>query len=175
MIALLATTALWAGGCPGGGPPPALSGQATSGDLLATLRVDTRIVRPGDEIHVTLTARNTGSKPMLVEAGTSATILVTVWRYDMQYGWRRVIEYPETALYQLTSWTLQPGAKGERTFEMPLTVGKAWPMLTRAKLTAEVNGRPGARPFVFIEVLPELTDPQADPSPPGANGNEEAP
>ncbi len=170
-IALIAAAVTVGAGCPAPGPTP-LGGQATSGDLLATIDVDTRIVRPGDTVNVTLTVRNTGGEPMVIEAPTSAPIIVAVWRYDLRFGWRRVREYPETALYRLTTWTLTPGGEGERTYEMPLTVEKDWPVLNRAKITAELNGRPGARPFVLIDVLPVLEAPSTQPAPPAGDASE---
>lgn len=145
-----AIAGLLAGGC---APPPVqdiLIGEAVSGDLEAVVTVDRRTAHLGQTIGVTLTVRNTSRDPIPVESRTAAPMIVTVWNYDSEKRWRRVKEYPQVSIFQRTLWVLS--GKEERTFAMKVPVEPDWPARQLVKLTAELNGRTDARPYVLVEI-----------------------
>lgn len=149
-LALLAV-ATGAAGCGKPAPTgPAIS-TASSGDLKTTLAIDREFARVGQTLHVTLMARNTGIHTLQIEARTGAPMLVTIWKYDVLKGWQRIGQYPEAAIFQLTPWKLGPFA--QRTFEMDVPVGQSWPTNENIRLSAELNGRPDARPYLLVKVL----------------------
>jgi hypothetical protein len=150
-LTMLALTACAAVGCATPGPSGPAVDEATSQGLKATLSVDRQFVHPGDSLHVTLTARNLTPHPMEITARSGARLLVTVWKYESIKGWQRIDQYPQAATFQLVPWKLAPFE--QHTLDMTLPVSAGWPSNEMLRLTAELNGRPDARPHVLVKVL----------------------
>ena len=121
--------------------------------LEVSVTADPRIATVGETIRVTVAARNRGRKPIRIESATAAPVIATLWRYDAAKGWIRVKEFPTAPQRQRSSWVLPHGEAEPLRIELP--VEPDWPVLETLKLSAEVNGRPDARPHVFIYVKPQ--------------------
>ena len=153
--AALCLTALLAAGCvdqagrPGDEPPPDV---VRRDQLEVSVTADPRGASIGETINVTVAARNRGYKPIRIESDTAAPVIATLWRYDRAKGWVRVKEFPTAARRRHTSWVLRSGKT--EPFHLELPVDPDWPVLETLKLSAELNGRPDARPHVFIYVKP---------------------
>jgi hypothetical protein len=150
-LAALLLAACAAVGCGKPAETTLTTASAADRDLKTTMTVDRQFARAGQDLHITLTARNTGLHTMEISARNSAPMLVTLWRYDSLKGWQRIAEYPQAAAFQLSPWKLSPF--GQRTFEMTVPVDDTWPTNESIRLSAELNGRPDARAYVLVKVL----------------------
>ena len=133
--------------------PRTLTGEAASGNLHLTLRTDRRVAHVGDTLTLTVEAKNTGWTGMTIEAATAAPVIATVWRYDSVKGWVRYKDFPPVSYRTRQKWDLGLGQR--RDFTMKLAVGADWPVLETLKITAELNGRPDARPHVLLNIQPK--------------------
>jgi hypothetical protein len=137
----------------GGDPTAAGPATVTRESLQVSISADRYTVKVGEQVHVTVTARNLSRTPIQIESATAAPVIVTLWRYDRAKGWVRVRQFPTAPLRRHSRWEL--GKKEQRTFRIDLPVEPDWPSLTTLKLSAELNGRPDARPHVFVYVQPK--------------------
>jgi len=153
---LLCCVLLGLGGCVAAGrtdAEPSRHATVTRDSLEVNVAADRRVAKPGETIRLTVTARNLGRKPIRIDSPTFNPILVVLWRYDTAKGWLRVKEFPTAPLRKYTRWELT--SRGQRTFELDLPVKLDWPVLTTLKLSAELSGRPDARPHVFMYIQPK--------------------
>ena len=140
---------LFLGGCPK--PDVKLPPNAAAlGGLVVTIEVSKEVVVRGDQVKVTVLARNDTDEPMRIVARTGAPVYVRVWRKTF-LGWEPVKRYPEAATMVMNPWTL--AAESERKFELNLPVDPDWPSNESIRLTAELNGREEVSPGVIIEAI----------------------
>jgi hypothetical protein len=137
----------------GGSIAADLQDIAVVGDLSVEMRLVKRSYLPGQNLTVQLTARNTGSEPMTIEAPSGAKVFVQIERY-INAHWARVNRYPEAAVMALHTWTLPPNSQKQWT--VPLTVEPDWPVAEPLKVKAWINGLPNIAPSVQIRVLPAV-------------------
>jgi len=155
LTVLCLTALLAAGGCVdqgGRGGDEAPPNVVRRDKLEVSVTADPRVAAIGETIRVTVAARNHGYKPIPIESETAAPVIATLWRYDAAKGWIRVKEFPTAARRQHASWVLR--SRKAEPFHLDLPVDPDWPVLETLKLSAELNGRPDARPHVFIYVKP---------------------
>ncbi len=139
-------------GCSQHGPAEIPGTEVASGPLLASIATDRRSAEVGQSVRVTLIVRNTSGDPIPVEAASTAPMFVSVWRYVAAEGWLRIKEYPEAVIARRQAWVLE--GREEKSFSMTVPVEPDWPTRQLIKLTAELNGRTDARPYVLMEIRP---------------------
>ena len=140
-------------GCGRGGNVVILGREIASGPLSASITTDRRTAAVSESVRVTLTVRNTSREPIPIEAASTAPMFVSVWRYVAAEGWLRVKEYPEAVIARRRAWVLE--GREEKTFSMTVPVEPDWPTRQLIKLTAELNGRTDARPYILLEISPK--------------------
>lgn len=120
------------------------------GGLEVRLQLAERHYLVGDQVKVTVEARNTGGEPIRIPADTGARVLVKVYQHTGT-GWEQVKRYPQAATMVMSPWTLEPGAAAG-PFELVVPVEPDWPTNEILRLTAELNGRPDVAPGVAITI-----------------------
>jgi hypothetical protein len=131
-------------------PAPVIPGDifaapvAADGLVVAMALPDRTLVR-GQRVPVTVTARNTGAKPITVVTDSSAAVYVTLGRRTLA-GWEDIRRFPENTITENLVWTLAPGQS--RSFTLTFNIGADWPSNEPLRLIAQLNGRPDARPQV---------------------------
>ena len=121
--------------------------EVVADGLSVRIEIPKRDFTVGDEFIVKLTARNTTSRPIEIDARTGTPVYVRLRRHT-GVGWEEVKTYPQTAVMTVAPWTLK--ARSKRNFLVRLKVEPDWPTGEVLELTGELNGRPEAAPGVTI-------------------------
>ena len=107
------------------------------------------VLVPGENLSLIVTVRNTTKQPAEIVARSGAPVYARVWRRGEMY-WQQVKTYPQAATMVMTPWTLP--AREQRTFMLSLPVEPDWPTGEPLRITAELNGRPQAKPAIIVRV-----------------------
>lgn len=120
-------------------------------DLFVSLRLPKSRFVPGEEVPLTIVARNRGRKGLRFTSRTSAPYRLRLEKMT-PLGWETIQTYPESAARVLSEWSLRPGET--RTIETKLLVERNWPTYENLRLRVNLPGRPDVAPFVHLEVAP---------------------
>ena len=134
----------------GRGPSPAAN-TVSAGQLTLTIHVPKRDFALGEEVPVTVVARNLAKKPVRFTAPTNTICLLRIWRHN-GLAWEHVKRYPPAEMRTQLPWKLD--AQSSRTINRRVVVEPDWPTGEVLRLTAELNGRGKLAPGVSIRIRP---------------------
>ncbi|MDY6913889.1 MAG: hypothetical protein SVT52_05480 [Planctomycetota bacterium] len=147
-IFLMSSLLAAAAGCqPGGSVDVRAIKEVVADGLSVRIEIPKRDFTVGDEFIVKLTARNTTSRPIKIDARTGTPVYVRLRRHT-GVGWEEIKTYPQADVMAVNPWTLK--ARAERNFLVRLKVEPDWPTGEVLELTGELNSRPEAAPGVTI-------------------------
>lgn len=128
---------------------PRRGGMTQANGLELSLNLSSTAVRAGDELIVTVTARNASDKPITIHAPNSSAVWIRVWR-NTPMGWDVVKTYPRAVARVEGVLKLAPGQ--QKQFAMTLPVEPDWPTNEKIRISGEING---SKLQVFADLLVE--------------------
>jgi hypothetical protein len=128
-------------------PGPDAAVAANKG-LELILELPGRNFTAGQTMAVTVTARNVGDSPIVMQT-TGAPVYIRVYRHTT-IGWDEVKRYPQNEIMVAGKWTLEPIS--QRVFNMNIPVEADWPTGEPLRIAAQLNGRGDVKPAVVVRV-----------------------
>ena len=124
-----------------------------AGGVQVIMEVPAPQFRIGDQVPVTVRARNTTDKPISIVSEGRNLVRVKLYR-TFGVGWELLKEYPALALPVRSEWQLPP--HGQRVFQLTVPVEPNWPTAENILLRAVLDNGPEAEPGVLVDIEPQL-------------------